>query len=290
MKNIKLFCSVPVTLTTSVLIIFLIVNGCTKKDDSKPVIPKPVIPKSIQVIIDDMTLAGDACGHGTEAMDWGCGGINPHYAGATVPNKNNKGNWWQAMTNWGQVYIKRGASQASTNTRVQIRNLTTKFLNSHDSIWQTVQSGTFGGAAYVEDFKDNSNKGADIRDESGNQGGLSMIVGEGNYAGYNYHFYTNGRAQVDVNTIIGVFTTAEMRLIKADTNGTDDRDQSKYIAGIGADWWLNTSTGWLPDWSANSGIGGGRWKYITNEWQSFNFTSQTQAQTLANPPIAATAL
>ncbi len=291
MKKKKLFFKEGL-MFAGLLTLVILISACTKQEGAKP--EDTALNKSrlkaantANVIIDDVTLTGDACGHGTEAMDWGCTGANPGYAGVTVPSKNYKGEWWQAMTNWGQVYIKRGASQAATNTRIQIRNVTSKLLYNNGT-WQTVQSGAFGGSAYLEDFANNTNKGPDVRDESNNEGGLSVIVGEGSYAGYNYHWYTSGRAFVDVNTVVGMFTTCEMRLIKADSNGTDDRDQSKYIALMGADWWLDTSVGWLPDWSANSGIGGGRWKYVTNEWTSFNWTSQTPAQTLANPPIAVT--
>lgn len=89
-----------------------------------------------QAIIDDMTLPCDGCMHGTENLSWGgkCLG-NPGFSGIKVPAKNNKGEWWQAMTSWGQVYIPCEGSKA-TNTRCQIRNVTTKFLKK-DGKWDT---------------------------------------------------------------------------------------------------------------------------------------------------------
>ena len=112
-----------------------------------------------------------------------------------------------------------------------------------------------------------------------------MTVGVGAYAGYNYHFWpSGGRAFVDVNNVIGVYTACDARLVKDDPNGPDDRAQCKNILQMGMDWWLDTSTGWLPDWSANSGLGAMRTKWVTTDWQTFNFCTLTPADITANPP------
>lgn len=240
----------------------------------------------VQTVIDDLTLAGDAKPHGTDGLDWGDGAMvaHPNPPGVTVPAKNYKGEWFQAMTNWGQVYIPREGSTA-INTRCQIRNMTTKFLLDDDK-WYVVQGpATPGGSAYVENFQNDSNKGAGARDETNNGGGISVVVGVGAYAGYNFHFFVNPRASVDVNKIKQVFTSCEARLIVDDPTKPDDRAQCKNILDVGADWWLNFNTGWLPDWSANSGISGGRFKWVTPEWQLFTMTTQTVAQVRQNPPV-----
>jgi len=238
---------------------------------------------SAQIIIGDMTLPCDALCHGTEGLSWGDNCPGSPDINIQVPAKNFKGEWWQAMTNWGQVYIPREGSSA-TNTRCQIRNVTSKLLKK-DGTWITVQSDAFGGAAYVENFANNSCVSAGERDESGYGGGLSVLVGVKGWAGFNYHFYTSGRAFVDTSTVIGVYTSCEARLIVDDPRKPDDRATCKNILCMGADWWLNPTVGWLPDWSANSGIGGGRMKWVTTEWQVYNFCSLTKAEILANPPI-----
>jgi len=236
-----------------------------------------------QAIINDMTLPCDACAHGTEGLSWGgkCRG-NPGFSGVTVPAKNFKGEWWHAMTSLGQVYIPCEGSSA-TNTRCQIRNVTTKFLKK-DGKWYTVQSGAFGGAAYLENFADNKNIDAGARDESANGGGLSVVVGIGPWSGYNYHFYPSGRAVVDISNIVGIYTSCEARLILDDPKKPDDRPSCKNILNMGADWWLNETTGWLPDWSANSGIAGGRSKWVTAEWQTFSMCTLEPDKILINPP------
>ncbi len=240
---------------------------------------------STQTIIDDMTSPPDAALHGVPYYySWASGvanGLNP------APAKNNQGEWFRAMTSWGQVYIPVEGSQAS-NTRCQIRNMLSKLLYKNGK-WIEVQSNNPQGAAFVEDFANNASINAGMRDESNNGGGISVIVGVGPWSGYNFHFWPLGpRAEVDVDSVIGVFSTCEARLILDDQNQTDDRDSCKNIMQMGADWWLNLYIGWLPDWSANSGIGNGRSKWITKEWQSFNYCSLSPAEILSNPPISVT--
>jgi len=52
-------------------------------------------------IIKDMTLPGDAPLKGTDSFAWGVG--NAGIENNPIPAKNNKGQFWTAMTNWGQV-------------------------------------------------------------------------------------------------------------------------------------------------------------------------------------------
>ena len=243
----------------------------------------PVQAQSAKEIIRDMTLPPDAALHGTEKLDWGSGIASPQPI--SVPARNGKGQWFQAVTAWGQVYIPREGSQA-TNTRCQIRNMKTKLLLKSGT-WITVQSSvTLEGAAYREDFANNASMSAAARDESANGGGLSVLVGVRDWAGHNYHFWpSGGRAEVDVANVTGVFTTCEARLILDNPRGPDDRAQCKNLLQMGGDWWLNKTTGWLPDWSANSGIGSTRSKRVTPRWHSFSFCSCKPAEILANPPV-----
>ena len=103
---------------------------------------------SPQTIADDMTLPPDAAFHGVPGYySWASGAANGQN---TVPAKNNKGEWFRAMTSWGQVYIHVQGSSAS-NTRCQIRNMVSKLLLK-DGKWIEVQSGIPQGAAFVENF------------------------------------------------------------------------------------------------------------------------------------------
>jgi hypothetical protein len=238
--------------------------------------------KCAEDIIKDMSLPGDAPLHGTEKFDWGLG--NAGIEKIPIPAKNYKGEAWTAMTNWGQVYIPRSGSNA-TNTRCQIRNVRTMIL-SKDGKWKTMQNGNPGGAAFKEDFANDFSKAANVRDEQENGGGVSVIVGVGDYAGFNFHFWTAKPARVDIDTstIVGIYTSCEARLIIDDPKKPDDRKDCKNILMMGADWWLNKETGWKPDWSANSGIAGGRSKWVTTEWQTYNMCTLSPDETRKNPP------
>ena len=235
-----------------------------------------------QTIIDDMTLVPDAALHGVPSnYSWADGKAAPQPM--PVPAKNNKGQWWRAMTTWGQAYIPVTGSSA-TNTRMQIRNLVTKLLYKSGK-WYEVQHGDPQGAAFVEDFVNNASMSAGERNEAANGGGKSVIVGVGQWAGHNYHFWPTGsRANVDIDSVVGVFNFCEARLIVDNPNLPDDRDICKNTLQMGADWWLDQTGGWLPDWSANSGIGGCRSKWVTKDWQSFNFSTLLPEDIIKNPP------
>lgn len=238
--------------------------------------------KCTQTIIDDMSLPGDAPLHGTDTMIWGMG--NALIENRPVPAKNYKGQYFTAMTNWGQVYIPRKGSKA-TNTRCQIRNVTTKLL-LRNGTWQELQSGNPAGAAFVENFSNNISKQANIREETLNGGGISVIIGIKDYAGYNFHFWSASptRIDIDTSTIVAVYTFCEARLIIDDPKKADDRVNCKNILMMGGDWWLNKTTGWEPDWSANSGIAGGRSKWVTSKWQTFNMCTLPPDEIRKNPP------
>ncbi len=238
--------------------------------------------KCAQAIIDDMTLPGDAPLHGTEKFGWGLG--NGGIEKILIPAKNYKGESWTAMTNWGQVYIPRSGSIAM-NTRCQIRNVQTLIL-SKDGKWRRIQYGSPSGAAFKEDFANDFSKPANVRNEAANGGGISVIVGVGDYAGFNFHFWTAkpARADIDTNTVAGIFTSCEARLIIDDLKKPDDRAACKNILMMGADWWLNKETSWKPDWSANSGISGGRSKWVTPEWQTYNMCTLPADDIRKNPP------
>jgi len=239
--------------------------------------------QTTQDIIDDMTLPPDAALHGTEGMSWGSG-IAVIDAGGQCPRQNYKGQYFHAITQWGQFYIDRKGSPA-TNVRVQVRNIVTKVLQK-DGTWVIVQQGQADGAAFVENFAGNAATGADWRDESKNEGGRSATVGIKNYAGHNLHFWPTGpRASIDTSKVVGAFSSYEARLIVDDPKLPDDRALCRTTGQNGSDWWLGLNMGWLPDWSANSGCAGGRAKFITSNWQTFNMCNLPPEWIKANPPV-----
>jgi len=240
--------------------------------------------QTAQDIVDDMTGPSQGCPHGAPG-GWECkGSFLDKREG--MPPKNFNNLYMRSFTAWGQAYIPVEGSPA-VNTRCQIRNLDSQILTK-DGKWHRAQFSSYPlGAAFYENFWNNNAIGANPRDESNNEGGISVIVGTKGYSGRNYHFWPEGnRGAIDTINIVGILTRCEARLIKDDSNGPDDRAICKNILSMGGDWWLDTSVGWLPDWSANFGIGSGRWKWVTSDWQSFNMCTIPTSQILANPPLS----
>ena len=223
----------------------------------------------------DTTLPGEGYPSGVPTYyDWAAKPIVGY--GNSVPSG------WNAFTAWGQLYVEQGWNPpADSNTRVQIGVLDAWYLSKSTNKWVLLQhADKVNGAAYVEDFANDANKAADIKDESANGGGISVTAGNG----YNFHFWTSRAVLPDPNDIAGVFTRFQSRLILADPRGVDDRASARYLASDGADYWRGLYSGWASDWSNNGGVGSGRFKFVTNDWKNFTMSTLTPEQLIGNPP------
>ncbi len=235
----------------------------------------PIVP--LNPAFTDSTLPNEAAPSGVPSYyDWA--------NGPTGGYGNNIPTGWNAFTAWGQLYVQQGWNPpANSNTRVQITNLDSWYLSKSTGKWIQIQhAATVQGAAFVENFANNASKSADIKDESKNGGGISVTAGDG----YNFHFWTDRALIVDPNDIGGIYTRFQARLVLNDASALDDRSSARYLASDGADYWKSMDAGWSADWSTNGGVGGGRFKFVTNEWQNFSMETLTPEQLLKNPPPA----
>lgn len=249
--------------------LFLVTVSCDKRDIAK----KPtetLIPNSLQTIKEDMTLPHESHPHGVpSSFHW----YNMPHVGAG----NNPPNGYTAMLPWGQVYCDDKPVQPEIkNTRVHLRNLQAWYLSKQHNVWK-VWTGpyTIGGAHYYEDFRGDYAQPASIRKE--NDGGISIMM----IPGFNFHFWTK-RVLIDPSDIDGIWIFMQARLIVDDISKVDDRAKANYMVNCGGDYWknlTNTASGLL-----NPGIGMGRFRYIKNEWQTYNFHSLTEEQLANNPP------
>jgi hypothetical protein len=198
-----------------------------------------------------------------------------------------------AITGWGQIYADATNAQPA-NVRVELRNMETYVWSDSNHAWTRVQSAAHvEGAHFVEDFSGNSSIPTDLRAES--DGGTSTAM----VSGYNFHFWpANGRGNLPNPSDVGaVFTTVQARLILDDPSGPDNRNQARYLANTGADWW-RTTTAPYGDGTNNPGVGQSRFTYLTTNWTAIDFYTggpiatapgswtQTQLQT-SNPPTNA---
>jgi hypothetical protein len=227
---------------------------------------------SVALIVDDMRLPHEGAPSGVpESYDW--------QPGPRIGYGNEPPDDFSAFIAWGQVYEDAQGSPA-TNTRVELRDIEAYYLSAKTGRWHLIQFDRLvEGAAYVEDFVDDASVPADIRPEQG--GTISVTFGKG----YNFHFWPkSARVQMDLADIAGVFTTVQARLVVGDLALPDDRAQARYLLSVGADYWRDLVVAWQADWSANGDVAIGRFRYITNEWQSFNMTTVPAEVLCANPP------
>jgi hypothetical protein len=210
---------------------------------------------------------------------------NPHgvplsydWANGPVVSMGNNSNGWQAITSWGSVY-EAAEGNPATNTRVNIRDMQTYFLQKSTGKWLLLQNTSSpDGAAYLEDFSGDTNKPADIRHES--DGTISVTAG----GGYNFHFYPDSRASINPNDIGGIVVVLQARLIVGNPAQADDRSTARYLCDGGADYYPALTGGWPGNTSANPGVAIGKMKYVQVEWRSFAMTTMTQSQLESNPP------
>lgn len=255
-------------------LLVVLAAGCipvsaAQQTDPQPHRTRPV--NSLQTIIDDMTLPHQGHPMGVPASyDWSHGpvmGLGNH----PPPN-------WHAITAWGQLYVDARGNPAR-NTRVQIRRMQTYILSKRDGKWHRVQNSVgVDGAAFREDFAENISRKPDLRREP--DGSVSVTAGDG----YNFHFWpTDGRASIDPHDVAGVFVTVEARLIVGNPNKPDDRSRARYLASVGADYWVNLHAAW-NHFKTNDAVAMGRFKYVTTQWQAFNCTTLTAKELRRNPP------
>jgi hypothetical protein len=233
--------------------------------------PPPTSGSSVATqIANDMQGKNEGFPHGVPlSYDW---------ANGPVLTMGNNSNGWQAITAWGVVYEAAEGNPAK-NTRVNIRDIQTYFLQKSTGKWLLLQNTSSpDGAAYLEDYSGDSNKPADIRHES--DGSISVTAG----GGYNFHFYPSDRASINPNDIGGIVVVLQERLIVGDPSKADDRSSARYLGGAGADYYPALTGGWPGNLDFNPGVGGGKMKYVQSEWRSFAMTTLTESQLQSNPP------
>ncbi|HYX35179.1 MAG TPA: hypothetical protein VE954_18950 [Oligoflexus sp.] len=255
------------------------IQACSK-DSSLPGMTNPAPSRgsvnadtslnSLDVIVSDMLAPHEGLMHGVPAS----------YSWSAKPRvgMGNDAGSWTALTAWGQVYEAAEGSRA-VNTRVALRNSAAYFLSKASKTWKRIQfSDDVEGAAYREDFSGDYNQPADIRRED--DGSISVPVGHG----FNFHFWPRGgRAPIDPNDIGGIFTTFQARLVLDDKTKPDDRQNARFLAGSGADYWLNPYSVW-DDWKTNGDVGIGRMRFVESTWASYNMHSLTEQEVRDNPP------
>jgi hypothetical protein len=217
---------------------------------------------------EDMVLPGEGKPHGVPpSYDW--------YLRGRTGAGNNKGRF-NAITAWGQIFENESGS-SSRNTRIQIRNLRLYVLDGKDRDWHVLQRPeSIVGAHYKEDYAGNISRPAKIRKEE--TGGVSFLP----EPGWNFHFFPPDRASLIDVYPEGVFVAFEARLILNNPMSSDDRKQSNFLMGAGADYWLDKVAEW-DQYRTNRDVGISRFKRITAEWRWVSMTTTSIAGSVRCP-------
>ena len=215
-------------------------------------------------VINDMFLPNEGIPHGVpNYIDW-----------KTKPRVNLGNNMkagWNVVLSWGQVYAEESMPNPDQDfplARVHIKDLEIYILRKNGD-WVRIDSQEGPeGALFVEDFIDDENKKAEIRDEKG--GGISIQAG----SGYNFHFYGD-MIEFDRDDIAGVFAVCKARLIGIEKYSV----MPKYLMDIGGDYWKDKHSDWEGTGVNNDDIAIGRFKYVTPQWRYFTMHTFKKEET-----------
>jgi hypothetical protein len=179
-----------------------------------------------------------------------------------------------AVTGWGQVYQKAGApAYSNPNASVEIANATTYVHLKSTGQWVVAQdqaTDPISGAHFVADFSGNA--AIPMNMSPGSNGSTAIDTPP---AGYNDHFWPDARGTYAAGDVDGVYVQMDMRV-------TDPNLQ--LIANVGADWWRDSSAGYVDGFSNNPAAGMSNWVQLSTQWSTLGFYSSSTAQFEGNLP------
>jgi hypothetical protein len=94
-------------------------------------------------------------------------------------------------------------------------------------------------------------------------------------AGYNALFWLTKRGMYTAGSVDGVYVQMDMR--------TNDPNM-KFVADVGADWYLDANVGTGRDFANISAAGQSNWVELSTQWSTLRFYSWSTAQLQADPP------
>ena len=181
---------------------------------------------------------------------------------------------FQALGCWSNVYRVEG-TPFTQNTAVEMKDI--KVYGWYNGAWELVQHLPVpNGNFYAESFNGDTNRYfADSVKESSTS--KTIILREANKINSEncmYHPFSNIKAFDTKYQYI--YTCIDLRKVKWDENGIDDRDQTHYCSNCGGDWWLKEGLLFHDSWQHNKGVCQPKMVEITNEWRRFSMTTVPQ--------------
>ena len=181
---------------------------------------------------------------------------------------------FKALGCWSNVYRVEG-TPFTQNTGVEMKDI--KVYGWYNGKWELVQHLPVpNGNFYAESFNGDSNRyfGDSVKQSSTSKTIILREANKINSENCMYHPFSNIKAFDTKYQYI--YTCIDLRKVKWDENGVDDRDQTHYCSNCGGDWWLAEGLMFHDSWQHNKGICQPKMVEITNEWRRFSMTTVPQ--------------
>ncbi|KPM33153.1 Hypothetical protein I595_55 [Croceitalea dokdonensis DOKDO 023] len=250
---------------TGTILLFFLLASCAH--DS----PTEEVPDALQLLMNDMQLDHQGIPKGVpDSYDW--------YQGPRIGYGNFPPDGWTAFLPWGQVYLEKNTI-LEDEAWFQVKNLQAWYLSKRTGKWiKWVKTSNISGANYSEDFKDDVNVPAQIFTTLNN--GITATLKEG----YNFHFWdNNGRTTIDPSDINAIWVSLEARMVLDSSGEQNTTAPPKVMMGVGADYWKDTIAPW-SNFETNGDVMIGRFRFLTNDWQSYHAHTLTFEQFTTTPP------
>ena len=181
---------------------------------------------------------------------------------------------FQALGCWSNIYRVEG-TPFTQNTGVEMKDI--KVYGWYNGQWELIQHLPVpNGNFYAESFNGDTNRyfGDSVKQSSTSKTIILREANKINSENCMYHPFSNVKA-FDVKYQY-IYTCIDLRKVKWDENGIDDRDQTHYCSNCGGDWWLKEGLMFHDSWQHNKGVAQPKIIEITNEWRRFSMTTVPQ--------------
>lgn len=181
---------------------------------------------------------------------------------------------FQALGCWSNIYRVEG-TPFTQNTGVEMKDI--KVYGWYNGAWELVQHLPVpNGNFYAESFTGDTNRyfGDSVKQSSTSKTIILREANKINSENCMYHPFSNIKAFDTKYQYI--YTCIDLRKVKWDENGIDDRDQTHYCSNCGGDWWLKEGLMFHDSWQHNKGVAQPKIIEITNEWRRFSMTTVPQ--------------
>lgn len=202
----------------------------------------------------------------SESNDW-------KYAPRPGADNGKKPASWKALGIWATIY-QQDSHELSKNTGIEFKNM--KLYGYSKRLgWRLIEHANPTGSFYDENFTNDSSKNFTSNFFNSKDTKTSKVKLDTKTKGFNYHPFgeQNDLTEIDMLDIEYVFSRMDIRLVTWDTTLPSDIDDAKYVANIGADWWVEKGSYWKEDWSSNRDVCVGQFRTITEDWKSLYMCS-----------------